>query len=57
VQPILEHQLQDAYTWARERLMRRRIPPQHEPPERCPWPLAQLLDERWWSCEAPARLP
>ena len=57
VRPVLERELPKAYTWAREQVMRRRTPPQREPPARCPWPLSGLLDERWWPGEAPARLP
>jgi Domain of unknown function DUF29 len=57
LRPILERQLQDAYAWARQQVMRRRTPPRSEPPERCPWLLAVLLDEGWWPSEAPARLP
>jgi hypothetical protein len=55
--PMLEHQLAKAYAWARERVMHERTPPRQEPPARCPWPLAALLDKRWWPPEAPARLP
>jgi len=57
LRPILERQLQDAYTWARAHVVRRRTPPRSEPPERCPWPLTALLDECWWPSEASARLP
>jgi hypothetical protein len=57
VLPLLAQGLQEAYTWARQRVMKARTPPQREPPARCPWSLDQLLDERWWPPEAPARLP
>ena len=57
VRPMLERQLSEAYTWAREHVMHRRTPPRSEPPARCPWPLTALLDERWWPREAPVRLP
>jgi hypothetical protein len=57
LRPVLEGLLAEAYTWARNRVMGRRTPPTHEPPEQCPWPLAGLLDERWWPREAPPRLP
>ena len=57
VRAMLARELPEAYRWARERVMRRRTPPQTEPPAACPWPLAGRLDERWWPPEAPARLP
>jgi hypothetical protein len=53
----VEAMLPEAYTWARQRLLSRRNPPEREPPEACPWTLAQLLDDRWWPSDAPARLP
>jgi hypothetical protein len=55
--PVLEAMLPDTYAWARQHLLRRRTPPEREPPEACPWTLAQLLDNRWWPSDAPARLP
>ena len=57
VRPVLARELPEAYRWARERVMRRRTPPERKPPAECPWLLAGLLDERWWPPEAPARLP
>ena len=57
VRPVLATHLADEYAWARGKVMGRRTPPTHEPPEGCPWSLDQLLDERWWPPEAPARLP
>jgi hypothetical protein len=57
LRPLLVRELPNAYTWARQQVMRRQTPPPCEPPELCPWPLAVLLDERWWPPEAPARLP
>jgi tagatose-1,6-bisphosphate aldolase non-catalytic subunit AgaZ/GatZ len=57
VRPLLEGLLPEAYTWARERVLRQQTPPLFEPLETCPWPVASLLDEAWWPPEAPARLP
>jgi Domain of unknown function DUF29 len=57
LRPVLEGRLPEEYAWAREQVMRRRTPPRQEPPERCPWSLDHLLDERWWPPEAPPRLP
>jgi len=41
----------------RERLAKVRPPLDSEPPERCPWTLAQLLDGHFWPPEAPPQLP
>jgi hypothetical protein len=57
LRPMLERALPHEYAWARDHIMRRHTPPTQEPPASCPWPLASLLDERWWPPEAPARLP
>jgi hypothetical protein len=57
VQGLLEPHLAEEYAWARCQLLGRRTAPLWEPPEACPWTLDQLLDERWWPPEAPARLP
>jgi hypothetical protein len=54
---MLERQLPEAYRWAREHVMQRRIPPLSEAPARCPWLLTALIAERWSPSEAPARLP
>lgn len=54
---LLEAHLAEEYAWARCQLLGRRTAPLWEPPEACPWTLDQLLDERWWPPEAPARLP
>jgi hypothetical protein len=57
LRPVLEGMLAEDYAWAREQVLRRRTPPTSEPPAQCPCSLDQLLDERWWPPEAPARLP
>jgi hypothetical protein len=55
--PFLRDRVEQAYAWARGKLLTRRTPPSAMPPETCPWTFDQLLDERWWPPEAPARLP
>jgi hypothetical protein len=57
LRPMLAELLAGDYAWARTRVMGQRTPPRREPPEACPWTLDELLDERWWPPEAPARLP
>jgi Domain of unknown function DUF29 len=54
---VLEQELPRAYAWARKKVMGRRTPPTQEPPQLCPWTLAQMLDDPWWPPEAPERLP
>ena len=36
VWPVLAAQVADEYAWAREQILRRRMPPRQEPPKRCP---------------------
>jgi hypothetical protein len=55
--PFLRDRVDQAYAWARGKLLTRRTPPSAMPPETCPWTFEQLLDERLWPPEAPARLP
>jgi Domain of unknown function DUF29 len=55
--PFLRDRVDQAYAWARGKLLTRRIPPSMMPPPTCPWTFEQLLDERLWPPEAPARLP
>jgi len=57
VRRVLEGHLGEEYAWARGKILGRPTAPLWEPPEACPWTLDQLLDERWWPPEAPARLP
>jgi Domain of unknown function DUF29 len=57
VRGVLEAHLAEEYAWARNQVLGRRTGPLWEPPEACPWTLDQLLDERWWPPEAPARRP
>jgi Domain of unknown function DUF29 len=54
---FLRERVPHAYAWARGKLLSRRTPPSETPPETCPWTFDQLVDERWWPPEAPARLP
>jgi hypothetical protein len=55
--PFLRDRADQAYAWARRTLLARNTPPSAMPPEICPWTFEQLLGERWWPPEAPARLP
>ena len=57
LRPFLRERVPNAYAWARKQLLKRRRPASETPPEVCPWPFDQLVDEDFWPPEAPPRLP